>query len=72
MNKEDIYVGMYLMHRPTRGTYRVEGIGLMRTPTGQWVEAAHYRADPGTALYYRPLTDFGNFVELKGRVEFKL
>ena len=67
MNQDEIRVGALIKHAPTHSLYMIEAIGKMKTPTGEWVEAARYRnVEPHSGSnpteYYRALTNFGTFV----------
>ena len=65
IHEDDIHIGQIIVHTTSDLVYRVEGIGMMKMPSGEWVQAARYRAMPGNAEYYRQLTDFNNFLEVK-------
>lgn len=56
--------GMVVEHVPTRQVYRIMWIGRLRLPQGAWVPAVRYvkALESGGEEFYRPLSDFGNFI----------
>lgn len=65
MRENEIQPGVVLRHVPTQAVYRIEALGKIRHPDGEWVEAARYvnilRPEGNRPEYYRPLSDFGSF-----------